>query len=435
MSSTVGNALRMRIYIGEFDQWHHRPLYEELIMMAKREGLAGATVFKGIAGFGAHSTVHTTTILRLSEDLPILVEFVDQPERIEHIKPFVDAMVQEGLVTIDPVEVIVYRSRELRSLPDRLLVRDIMQHATPLRPQTPVVDVMNTLAAGPGSVLPVVDGESAQVVGVITNTDLIEKAGMPVRARLLRYLKEHDHPLAEDGIPESLTAAQVMTTPATIIAADVPAWEAADRLATTGLRALPVVDAQGRYAGMLRRSDVLRSISDTLVGSPMEQGTATAIARAGRIDEIMQTEVPTVRPTASLPEVLDVILVSPIHRVLVTDDTGRLLGIIGDADLVQRLHPEARQGLMQRFRGARLGEREMRALSHQTAADVMHRDVVTVAPDAPLADAMALMLDRHVRLLPVMEADGRLVGYVARDMLLAALVAPENDQGDGHEEA
>jgi PII-like signaling protein len=108
----VGDAWRMRIYIGESDRWHHQSLAEVLLMMAKREGLAGGTVFRGVAGFGAHSKVHTASILRLSEDLPVLVEFVDSQERIAHIRPFVAEMVTEGLVTIDPVEVLIYRSRE-----------------------------------------------------------------------------------------------------------------------------------------------------------------------------------------------------------------------------------------------------------------------------------------------------------------------------------
>lgn len=108
----AGEAWRMRIYIGESDRWQHQSLAEALLLMAKREGLAGGTVFKGVAGFGAHSKVHTTSILRLSEDLPVLVEFIDQQERIARIRPFVAEMVQEGLVTIDLVEVLIYRSRE-----------------------------------------------------------------------------------------------------------------------------------------------------------------------------------------------------------------------------------------------------------------------------------------------------------------------------------
>lgn len=423
---TVGNAVRMRIYVGEFDQWHHRPLYEELLMMAKREGLAGGTVFRGIAGFGAHSKVHTASIVRLSEDLPILVEFIDQPERIAHIRPMVDAMVREGLVTIDPVEVIFYHSRELRSLPPQLLVRDIMGAGSPISSRMPAPDIVSVLAAGPGSVIPVIEEGSERVLGVITNTDLIEKAGMPLRSRIVRYLGERGHPLPEgSGVTAGLTAADVMTAPAAVIDAEQPAWQAADRLATTGLRALPVVDAQGRYVGMLRRSDVLRTISDTLVRSPMDEGAATTIAREGRIAEIMRTDVPTVRPDMPLPEVLDAILASPIHRVLVIEMDRRILGIISDADIVQRLHPEAHPGLFQRWRGSRLGEREIRALSRQTASDVMHREVVTIDSEASLADAVTRMLDRHLRLLPVVDDDERLVGFVARDMLLAALVAPE----------
>ncbi|MCA1670552.1 MAG: DUF190 domain-containing protein [Thermomicrobia bacterium] len=111
MAEIVGEAWRMRIYIGESDRWHHQTLSDALLLMAKREGLAGGTVFRGVAGFGAHSRIHTTSILRLSEDLPVLVEFVDSQERIAHIRPFVAEMVKEGLVTIDPVEVLVYRSR------------------------------------------------------------------------------------------------------------------------------------------------------------------------------------------------------------------------------------------------------------------------------------------------------------------------------------
>jgi hypothetical protein len=107
----TGNALRMRIYIGESDRWHHQSLAEALLLTAKREGLAGGTVFHGVAGYGAQSHIHTTSILRLSEDLPVVVEFIDQADRIEHIRPLVAEMVREGLVTIDPVEVFIYRSR------------------------------------------------------------------------------------------------------------------------------------------------------------------------------------------------------------------------------------------------------------------------------------------------------------------------------------
>jgi uncharacterized protein len=100
----------LRIFIGEDDRWHGRPLYEAIIEEARRRGLAGATAWKGFIGFGANSRLHTTKILRLSEDLPIVVEVVDSPEKIAAFLPVLDEMVTEGLVTVERAEVILYRS-------------------------------------------------------------------------------------------------------------------------------------------------------------------------------------------------------------------------------------------------------------------------------------------------------------------------------------
>jgi PII-like signaling protein len=100
----------LRVFIGESDRWQGRPLYEAIVQEARGRGLAGATVFKGAEGFGAHSRVHTSRILRLSADLPVLIEIVDTEEKIEAFLPVLDGMVQEGLVTVEKATVIFYRS-------------------------------------------------------------------------------------------------------------------------------------------------------------------------------------------------------------------------------------------------------------------------------------------------------------------------------------
>lgn len=102
----------LRIFIGEGDRHEGRPLYEWIVRKAREEGLAGATVLRGLLGFGAHSRIHTSKILRLSGDLPIVVEIVDTEERIESFLPLVDAVIQEGLATVERVEVRFYRSSE-----------------------------------------------------------------------------------------------------------------------------------------------------------------------------------------------------------------------------------------------------------------------------------------------------------------------------------
>lgn len=99
----------LRIFIGEGDKSNGRPLFEVIVEEARRRELAGATVLRGTLGFGAHSRIHTAKILRLSEDLPMVIEIVDTPERIAEFLPLLDSLMGEGLVTLERVRVIVYR--------------------------------------------------------------------------------------------------------------------------------------------------------------------------------------------------------------------------------------------------------------------------------------------------------------------------------------
>ncbi len=100
----------IRIHIGEADRWHGRPLYEAIVLKARELHLAGATVLRGAMGFGKRSRLHTAKVLRLSDDMPIVVEIVDGAEKIETLLPHLDEMVSDGLVTLEKVRVIKYRA-------------------------------------------------------------------------------------------------------------------------------------------------------------------------------------------------------------------------------------------------------------------------------------------------------------------------------------
>jgi len=105
-----GHGTLLRVFVGESDQWHGKPLYQAIVRRLREEGIAGATVIRAIEGYGAKSHLHTARILRLSEDLPLVVEVVDTEENIRRVLPMLDEMVADGLVTLERVEVITYRA-------------------------------------------------------------------------------------------------------------------------------------------------------------------------------------------------------------------------------------------------------------------------------------------------------------------------------------
>ena len=110
--NTTSDGILLRIFAGDSDLHEGRPLYEAIVNQARQLGLAGATVLKGSMGFGAHSVLHTAKVLELSTDLPIVIEIVDTEEKIRQLLPRVDAMVHEGLITMEAVRIVAYRHRQ-----------------------------------------------------------------------------------------------------------------------------------------------------------------------------------------------------------------------------------------------------------------------------------------------------------------------------------
>ena len=110
MRGIEGKQVLMRVFVGERDRWQHRSLTDAIVELLKKEGFAGATVLHGTQGFGAHSVIHRDSILRLSEDLPVVIEVVDSEEKVRALLPTLDEMLDGGLITMEKVEVIRYRA-------------------------------------------------------------------------------------------------------------------------------------------------------------------------------------------------------------------------------------------------------------------------------------------------------------------------------------
>jgi len=433
-----GVARRVRIYLSEADSWHHQPTHRAILDLLRREASAGATVFKGVEGFGAGGQIHTAGLVDLAGALPLVVEWIDTPERVQRRLPRIVEMVP-GLITVEDVRVAHAPRRALRDVSARLLVQDVMTPAArvaAVAPDTALPELVALLLRERRNAVPVVDGDR-RVVGIITNSDLVRRAGLPLRLELLRALGRPEEPAVARQLAglqgEGHAAAAIMTPGVVTVGPALPLAEAAQIMLERRLKRLPVVDEERHLLGMVSRFDILQSASDS--SARPEDAAASAAGGGGaprRIGEVMNRRVPTVRPEATLPEVLDAVMATRLHSAVVVDDAGRPLGGIVDTDLMQRVTPAAHPGLvealMRRVRPTSPAEREAwQQRTGQRAADVMRprEQLLVVAEDADIPEVIARSLAQGIKLVVVVDGQGRVVGMVDRADLLAALATAD----------
>jgi len=425
---TVKKAHRVRIYLTE-----DGPVTAVLETL-RREGSAGASVFRGIAGFGVHGQIHTASLVDLAGPLPVVIEWVDTQERIERCLPTLRELV-DGLITIEEVSVIQWPRPALRAVPARLRVRDVMtpaERVDTVPPDADLREVVRLLLRKRRNAVPVVD-DQRHVIGIITNSDLVSRAGLPLRLELLRALGEAEDPhvavhlAALEG--EDRTAATIMTPDVVTIGPNTPLDEAARLMLTRRLKRLPVIDERGRLLGIVSRFDILKTVT-WATASPDHPTPPTLYRIPRRVGEIMNRDVPTVRPDASLTDVLNAIMSTRLHRAVVVDEEGRPIGGIVDTDLLQRVTPAAYPRLFAALmRRVRPHDPEDEALRHLHTAERAHEvmrpvDHLLIVPaDAPLADVVDQALAKQIKMVIVTDPHGRVIGMADRADLLGALAA------------
>lgn len=416
----LGSAKKVSIYIGESDKWERKPLYQAILELLKTEDCAGATVTRALSGFGAHSRIHTASVVALSADLPLKIEWIDSPVRVNRVMPKLRKMVIEGLITAEDVEVVAYSHRSLRSLPADMPVRDIMhREVSTVSPGTPLVHAMNLLLNKIYRALPVVD-VNRKVVGILTEGDLLRHSNLP-NASVQLFLTDAElqaqlHRLQE----ENHTVAEAMTAPAITVTDDTPITEAMETMLENDIKRLPVVDADGKLQGVFSRVDILRALAQPPVAALPRQ--SIAVGTDTTVGEVMLISVPSVKQDAPLAKVVDLLLGTSQRRVVVVDDERHVVGIITDGDLLTRA-TEAERGSVLQALSSRLkpSAHNKVQLEQRTAKEVMTPNPITVHKYTPLTEALKLLLEHQIKRLPVVDADGRLVGLVGRAGVLLAI--------------
>jgi CBS domain-containing protein len=410
----TGPGKKLTIYIGESDRSGHRPLYQAILETLKKEGMAGATVTRGVAGFGAHSRIHTAALLQLSEDLPLIIEVVDTPEKIEKGLAAIGPLIKEGLITLHDVEIVKYTHRALPDLPTDRPVRDIM---TPdplvVRPDLPVAKIVELLLKESFKAVPVIDPDR-RVIGIISDGDLIDRGGMLLRLSVGQVLdeatlREQLHSMRATG----KLARDIMTPSPVCLDARTPIDRAARRMVQTNLKRLPVIDERGKLVGMLSRVDVLHSLVNVPIGSEEH-----AHANGTMVGDVMSLHVPLVNEDAPLEEIVERMVTGDLRRVIVINESGQPVGLITDGDLVARVTPKQRSGVV----AALLGRGQAQTPSDVTARDLMSEGVLSGPPDTPLATAVSQMLERQTKRFIVVDEQGQPLGLLDRQTALRALL-------------
>ncbi len=425
----TGKAKRVRIYVSEGAKIGHQPAPMALVEFLRRENTEGATVIRATAGFGATGAIHVPHLVDVAQDLPVIVEWIDSPHQVERLLPRIKSMVPRGLITMDDTEIVLHQPHQVRDLPTVLTVADVMsKEVTAVTKDAPLRQVVEIMLGKEYRAVPVLD--EGVPVGIITNGDLVEKGGLGVRIDLLESLdKPEIHAVLERLAAGNKVAADVMTPGPVTIDATAPLPRAAEIMTHRRLKRLPVVDEHGALIGMVSRLDLLRTAAggyESMESAPREMGLAgdTPLAR------IMRRDFPTVHPETPLPEVFQAVVSTRLNRALVVDAERRVVGLVTDAELLERLTPSLRPGalrsLMNRLpfahpKGDATAEQHAKA---RGAADLMIRDVPAATEDTLLSHAIALMLQGSHKVLAVTDAAGRLVGVVDRADLLHGLVEP-----------
>jgi CBS domain-containing protein len=422
----TGTATQLTVYFGESDQYRSQALYAAMLEMLRREGCGGATVTRGIAGFGASSVIHTSAILRLSMDLPIVITVVDRPERIERIIPRIREMAPGALITVAGVEVVQSGAPFKEGLPDVKVSEVMRREVISVRPDSSIAEVVHLLLDKDFTAVPVVDDQT-KVIGIVSDNDLLKRGGV----RVTLSLKRATDPGFVDELHKSLSdcalkVADVMTREVVTIGPDTPLGKAARLMVEKHLKRLPVVDSEGKLIGILGRLDVLNTIAAVRIPEwhPEAHPAGTT---AG---DVMTREVPAVHESAPLEEIFQLLVSSSHKRVVVIDDQRRVVGIIADSDLISRVSRENWPGLIE-ILAAKVPIEKISAPARQhlmklrgrCAKELMTPDPITVRQEMPVASALALSAEKATKRMPVVDSEGRLVGIVGRSEMMRALLS------------
>lgn len=416
----------IRIFIGEEVHWHGKPLYNAIIEYIRSLKLAArCVVHRGIAGCYENGEISTQNILDLSYNLPVTIEILLPATEIDPVLSHLETMVPDGIISSADLEINVYHSSK-RLIPGQLKVKEVMSTSLKtVTPDIPVNQVVNFMLDNALKGIPVVDARQ-HPVGIITQGDLMAKAGMPVRLGLLNKLEPGRVQAFLKGAAVK-TAQDIMSRSLTTIKEEQTLREAVQIMLRQQLKRLPVTGAEGKLVGMIARIDVFRTITKQAPKWQFLQKQNIVVNNNQPVSNVLQRDLLTVNPDTPVPEVIEKITGNDVQRIAVVDRQGKFLGLISDSDLlpVIAVQPGLWDVIISKLTFIEKGRRLNELLQHvraTTAAEVMDINVMTIWEDASIDEAVQLMAEKGLKRLPVVDKDGVFKGLISRDSVLQTAI-------------
>jgi len=429
----TGRGNQLSIYVTETDKCDHQALYMAILQLLRREGCVGATVTRGLAGFGSSAVIHTSQVLLLSMDMPLTISVIDRPERIDRVLEPLKALAPNALMTIQEVEVVQSGTKFKEGLPDVPVSEVMRREVVTVHPDSSITEVVELLLDKDFTAVPVVN-DAGKVVGVVSDNDLLTRGQMNVTISLKRATDaEFVNELHKSLESPERKVSEVMTSEVCSVPPDMLLGRAARLMVEKHLKRLPVIDNEGKLVGIVARLDILNTIA--AVHLPEWHPEARLADEQATVSDVMTRDVPEVHESASVEELFDLLVSSAHKRVVVVDDRRRVVGIIADSDLISRVSRESWPGIVEmlvskvpiaKISGA--ARQHLQKLRARNARDLMTRNVITVRDKMPVASALAISAERRVKRLPVVDAEGELVGIVGRTEMMRALLGSTVNQ-------
>ncbi|MEO7912509.1 MAG: DUF190 domain-containing protein [Roseiflexaceae bacterium] len=428
MPSTEG-LQRVRMYLNERDLVAGQPLYLAALERLRREGATGATALRGVAGFGAGSRLRTTGIADFTP-APIVIEWVDRAERVARVLPALDDLLPDALITIEDLRAYRAVLRSGGPFGDRTVGEMMLREVATATQTMSLRAAAELMLEHAQPLLPVVDDRGG-LVGVLSDGDLVRRAGLTLPPRLFGALTSDERRAVLDLLAPGVVAATLTADPrSAYIESPVPL--AISPIIEWGFELLPVLDRDGRLAGLFGVEQALRAglrNADAAADSTGSADTDQNGERAVRAAEppipaslVMQRAVPTIAADAPLTETLARLLATP-DRFLVVLQAGRPVGTLTDVYLARTLGEPLRSTWLAALRIPAVPlPAVLDAVNVElTAGEMSEPDAPSIDQETPMDVAIQRMLAGGFERLLVLDEQGQVAGLLARRSLLRAL--------------